>query len=109
MCGISCLTNLTEFFEVVTKRSDDAGWQASGLEQSIGRLDQKVRSHGVQSKLTNWIQNWLSDWSWRMVEEGSFSDWRPVSSVVPQGFVLHPLLIVMYLNTLDENVGCMVS
>lgn len=74
VCAISCLTNLTEFFEVVTKRSDDVGWQTSGLKQSIGRLDQKVRSHGVQSKLTNWIQNWLSDWSRRMVEEGSFSD-----------------------------------
>lgn len=41
--------------------------------------------------------------------EGCFSDWRPLTSSVHQASVLGPLLFVIYINGLDENIQGMIS
>ena len=105
----SCLTNLLCFLEEITKSVDDASpvdviymdFQKAFDKVPHQRLILKLKTHGIGNSIINWIEQWLTD---RVVLDGEVYSWKSVLSGVPQGSVLGPILVLVYIIDLEEGV-----
>ena len=70
------------------------------------RLLLKLEGYGISGNLLSWITDFLYQRLQRVIVDGTHSKWCRVMSGVPQGSVLGPLLFVIYINDLSENIDC---
>ena len=67
------------------------------------KLLHKIKAYGIQGRLLCFLRSFLGNRRHRVVIGDNVSGWLPVTSGVPQGSVLGPLLFLIGMNVL----GCM--
>ena len=112
--GRSCITNLLSFYSRVIDIVDRKGGWADCVYLDLKKAFDKVshnrliykleRYGGVSGKLLTWMRSYLRGRKMKTIVRGVGSQWADVTSGVPQGSVLAPLMFLIYVNDLPDGL-----
>ena len=65
----------------------------------------KLYKSGIRGILLQWLSDYLKDRGQRVIVNGEFYSWGKIKAEIPQGSVLEPLLFLLYINDLTEEIN----
>ena len=117
--GSSCTSNLLAFYSrVIDEVQERDGWVDGvylDLKKAFDKVPHKrllwkiLQYGGVGGRLLDWMKDYLKDREMRTVIRSESSKWLKVSSGVPQGSVLGPVMFGLYVNDMVEGIDSYVN
>ena len=113
IAGRSCVTQLLEFVVDITE-AIDSGKVVNFIHSDFcktfdkvphKRLLMKLQQYGIKGNISNWVKAFLSDRNKRVIVKGSTPGWEDITSGIPQGSVLGPILFLIYINDIPGAVA----
>ena len=107
----SCINQLVSITHEICK-SFDVGLDVGSVFLDMSKGFDKEWHDGITYKLTpngisrnslNLLEDFLKERKQRVVFNGQISTWEIINVGVPQGFILGPLLFLIYINDLAEG------
>ena len=111
--GYSTVNQLTYLYDTICQALDN-GKEVRAVFCDISKafdriwhagLIHKLEAAGVTGAVLNWFRSYLSDRKQRVVLPGASSDWIYILAGVPQGSILGPLLFLLYINDIVNDIG----
>ena len=111
--GMSCETQLIEALHDWTEIMNQGQGQIDVILLHFSkafdtvphqRLLHKLKSYGIRHHTLNLINAFLTNRTHQVLVNGSHSETQIVTSGVPQGTVLGPLLFLLYINDIENNL-----
>ena len=110
----SCITQLLQVMNDITRYIEDhkdidiiyLDFSKAFDTVPHQRLINKLKAYSINGKLLKWITDFLNERKQRVRVNSSYSSYSTIDSGNPHGFIIDPILFIIFINDLPENVAC---